>query len=57
VAKLIKKGPGAYSSMIVLPDGSIGIIYETGNAYGDIVEYYARLAFARFNLAWLTGAP
>ena len=57
VAKLLRKGPGAYSSMIVLPDESIGIIYETGNTYGDIVESYARLAFARFNLAWLTGAP
>jgi hypothetical protein len=40
--------------MTVFPDGTIGIIYETGNTYGDIAEYYARLAFARFDLEWLT---
>ncbi|MEW5977457.1 MAG: sialidase family protein [Acidobacteriota bacterium] len=54
VAKLLKKGTGAYSSMTVFPDGTIGIIYETGNDYGGIVEYYGKLAFARFNLEWLT---
>ncbi len=54
VAKLIKKGPGAYSCMTVLPDGTVGIIYETGENYGDIVEYYAKLSFVRFNLEWLT---
>ena len=54
VAKIIKKGTGAYSSLTILPDGSIGIIYETGNYNNDITEYYARLSFARFNLEWLT---
>jgi sialidase-1 len=54
VAKLIRKGPGAYSSMTVLPDGTIGVLFETGDAYNGRVEYYARLAFARFNLEWLT---
>ena len=34
--------------------GTIGIIYETGNTYDGVVEYYARLAFARFNLEGLT---
>jgi sialidase-1 len=53
VSKLIRKGTGAYSSMTVFPDGTIGVIYETGNTYDGIVEYYAQLAFARFNLEWL----
>lgn len=54
VAKLIKKGTGAYSCLTVLPDGTVGIIYETGSFNKDINEYYARLSFARFNLEWLT---
>jgi len=54
VAKIIKKGTGAYSSLTILPDGSIGIVYETGNYNNDITEYNARLSFARFNLEWLT---
>lgn len=55
ISKVIKKGPGSYSSMTVLPDGSIGIIYEAGNTYDDRTDYLSRLAFARFNLEWLTG--
>jgi len=55
IAKIIKKGTGAYSSLTILPDGSIGIVYETGNYNNDITEYNARLSFARFNLEWLTG--
>jgi len=55
VAKLIQKGPGSYSSMTVFPDGTIGIIFETGNIYNGSVEYGAKLVFARFNVEWLTG--
>jgi hypothetical protein len=40
--------------MTVFPDGTVGIIYETGNAYDGTVEYYGKLSFARFNLEWLT---
>ena len=54
VAKLIKKGTGAYSSLAVFPDGTAGVIFETGNSYDGIVETYSKLAFARFNLEWLT---
>jgi len=54
VAKLIKKGTGAYSSLTVFPDGTAGVIFETGNSYDGIVETYSKLAFARFNLEWLT---
>ena len=51
----IRKGTGAYSCLTIFPDGTIGIIYETGNTYYGIIESYAMLAFARFNLEWLTG--
>jgi sialidase-1 len=54
VAKRIQTGPGAYSSMTVFPDGSIGILYETGNAFGTFDDYCKRIEFARFTLDWLT---
>ena len=47
VAKRIKKGPGGYSSLTVFPDGTIGLVYESGREFGTI-------SFARFNLEWLT---
>lgn len=54
VAKIIKKGTGAYSSLTVLPDGSIGLVFETGRHTEDISEYDAKIDFVRFNLEWLT---
>jgi sialidase-1 len=54
VAMLIQKGPGSYSGMTVFADGTIGLIFETGNSFNGRVEYNAKLAFARFNLEWLT---
>ena len=47
VAKEIKKGPGGYSSLTVLPDGTIALVYESSDPLGNI-------DFARFNLEWLT---
>jgi sialidase-1 len=47
VAKRIKKGSGGYSSLTVFPDGTIGLVYESGREFGTI-------SFARFNLEWLT---
>jgi sialidase-1 len=44
------EGPAAYSSLAVLPDGSIGCLYERGTA-----GPYEKLTFARFDLSWLTG--
>jgi sialidase-1 len=41
--KVLKRGPAAYSNLIVLPDKSIGCIYEGGG-----------IRFARFTLEWLT---
>lgn len=49
VARLIDKGPSAYSSLTVLRDGSIGLLYERGTA-----NAYQEIEFAHFNLAWLT---
>lgn len=54
VAKLIKKGSGAYSSLTVFPDGTIGLVYETGNVYSDGAEHYSKISYAEFNLEWLT---
>ena len=54
VAKRIKEGTGAYSCPTVFPDGTIGLVYETGNSHDDVVEYYSKISFARFNLEWLT---
>ncbi len=44
--------PSAYSCMTVLKDGSIGILYETGDTY-----LYSTLTFARFPLEWIMTAP
>jgi len=54
VAKLVHRGPSSYSSMTEFPDGTIGIIFESGNSENGRVDYQAALAFARFNLEWLT---
>ena len=54
VSKLLKPGPGAYSSMTVFPDGSIGLVYEAGTNEGGKVQYSTKLTFVRFNLEWLT---
>jgi len=49
IAKMIQAGPAAYSSLAVLPDGTIGLLYETGDSHP-----YERIRFARFSLEWLT---
>lgn len=48
-SRTLREGPSAYSSMAVLPDGTVGILYEQGE-----VNIYERISFARFNLEWLT---
>lgn len=45
ISKVVDAGPAAYSTMVRLPDGTIGLFYEKGP--------YQRLTFVRFNLAWL----
>jgi sialidase-1 len=54
ISRLIRKGTGAYSSMTVFPDGSVGLVYETGSSREGYVKYDERLTFVRFNLEWLT---
>ena len=49
IAKRIFDGLSGYSSLVDLPDGSIGLLYEAGDH-----ERYERIDFARFDLDWLT---
>jgi sialidase-1 len=49
VARRLCSGPAAYSCLAVLPDMTIGCLYECGDSHP-----YETIALARFNLAWLT---
>ena len=49
VSKLLYGGPSAYSALVVLPDRTIGCLYEQGTK-----SAYETIRFARFNLEWLT---
>lgn len=49
VAKLVNKGLSGYSDMAVLPDGTVGILYENG-----LKAYYEKITFAKFDIKWLT---
>ena len=46
VSKVLYSGPAAYSCLTVLPDTTVGCLYEKDN--------YRRITFARFDLDWLT---
>ena len=46
VGKVVYRGGSAYSNLITLPDGRIGMLYEK--------DGYARIVFATFTLDWLT---
>jgi hypothetical protein len=45
VSRLLYAGPGAYSSICILPDKSIGVLFEKDN--------YTKITFARVEEAWL----
>lgn len=47
VRRTIEPGPSAYSDLVVLPDGTIGCLFESGQ---DV-------DFARFNLEWISAKP
>jgi sialidase-1 len=47
VSRVICPGSFAYSSLTVLPDGTIGCLFES--------DQYQKIRFARFTLDWLTG--
>ena len=49
VARQLWTGPSAYSCLTVLPDLTIGCLYEAGKSHA-----YETIRFARFSLAWLT---
>jgi sialidase-1 len=50
-ARVIHDGPAAYSSLVVLPDKTIGLLYERGDR-----SAYETLTFARVSSRWLTDA-
>ena len=45
VSRLLYPGPAAYSSICILPDRSIGVLFESDN--------YSRITFARVEAEWL----
>ncbi len=49
ITRELHAGPAAYSSLTVLPDGSIGCLYEAGAKLA-----YESIRFARFSLGWLS---
>ncbi|MCC6680602.1 MAG: exo-alpha-sialidase [Phycisphaeraceae bacterium] len=55
VSRTIYPGPSSYSDIVVLRDGTIGVVYENGEQGGT--HYWTNLDFARFNLAWAEAGP
>lgn len=54
VSRVVHPGPSGYSTMALLPDGTVGLFYERGKR--DLERDMATretLTFARFNLEWL----
>ena len=50
-ARVLHDGPAAYSCLTMLPDGSIGCLYECGDK-----TPYETVTFARMTRQWLRGA-
>ena len=50
VSKVIHEGMSSYSCLTVLHDGTIACMYEGGETHRR-----EKIAFARFNMDWLTG--
>ena len=46
--QVIHEGPAAYSSMAMMPDGQVGILYEKGDK-----SPYETVTFTKFPLEWL----
>lgn len=54
IARVLCAEPASYSDLSVVPDGTTCCLYENGQEKG--VSYYSGdIAFARFDLEWLTG--
>lgn len=52
VARILHAGPAAYSTVIGLRDGTLGVLYERGDT-----QPYEKITFARFTLDWVRGSP
>jgi sialidase-1 len=48
VSKMIHEGPGAYSNMVGLPNGNVGILVEIGES-----SPYETISFIMFDINWL----
>ena len=53
VAKVICEAGSSYSDLCIAPDGTICCLYERGSE-GGVSFYSGDIAFARFDLEWLT---
>ena len=49
VSRVIHEGPAAYSTLVVLRDARIGLLFERGDK-----NAYEKISFATFTLEWLT---
>ena len=49
VSRVVHEGPAAYSSLVALPDRTIGVLFERGER-----SPYERITLARLTLEWLT---
>ncbi len=49
IARVVHEGPAAYSSLVALKDGGIGLLFERGEK-----SPYETITFAVFTLPWLT---
>jgi len=49
VARVLHPGPAAYCCLTVMPDQTIGCLYENGKEHS-----YEKITLARFTLEWLT---
>jgi sialidase-1 len=47
-SRLLYEGPSAYSSLAMLPGGTIGLLYERGDR-----SPYERITFAHFDFSWV----
>ena len=52
IARVVHEGPAAYSSLVALPDGSIGLLFERGDR-----SPYERITFARLTLGVARRGP
>lgn len=50
IAKQLWPGPAAYSCLAVLPDRSVGCLYERGST-----NAYEKISYAQLSVAWLEG--